>query len=172
MNLKIVKTPLLWKLADEQNQIVARLLGRITGPAKTVCSPDGTAVYKVDKEPAASSTGLQYKMYRGASLFAVADVPGPEENLLEISVSPTFLFRPPRVQKISVQAPDGPYILQRMEDGRVNISSPGKDLGSISPFSKMGHQMLSLAPETDPLFFAGLYVMAYYMSHEDDIDIV
>ena len=131
MNLKIVKTPLLWKLVDEQDQVVARLLGRITGPAKTVCSPDGTAVYTVDKRPAAApNTGLQYKMYRGASLFAVADVPNPEESLQDIPVSPSFLFRPPRIQKISVQAPGGPYLLQRLEDGRVNVSSPKKDLGS------------------------------------------
>ena len=59
-----------------------------------------------------------------------------------------------------------------MEDGRVTVSCSDQDLGSISPFFKMGHQILSLAPKTDPLFFAGIYVMAYYMSHEDDIDLV
>lgn len=173
MNLKIVKTPLLWKLVDEQNQVVARLLGRLTGPAKTVCSPDGASVYLVDKAPpSAPGAAARYQMYRGASLYAVADVPGPDEQPQDLTVSPAFLFRPPRIQKIRIQAPEGPYILQRMEDGRVTVSCSDQDLGSISPFFKMGHQILSLAPKTDPLFFAGIYVMAYYMSHEDDIDLV
>lgn len=166
-----VKNRFLKKLfVDEAGRLIAVLRGKtLFGPEKAVVGPDGTVRYETDIEnlpgkPAGENR--RYTIKQGSALVATA--------LPEYSAGADHFAipKPPRPVGLSVQMQDGTqWQMTRGKKNAVAIRTP-HEAGRLSGLFSIRPQAFEIPDGCDVFLWIGLYALAGYMMHEDDVPIV
>ena len=166
MLLIIKKGLFAWYVLDQNKKTVATIRSRrFFGLEKSIADSGGRAVYTTDAgtEP---GTGERIYRLREKEKTLVTAWLIPEKTPEKAQVPP---FPLPRAAGLRLETPYGLWSLKRERGNEIVICQNERQIGAISPFNRLGKQRLELCGSYGAAFAAGLYVLADYMTHEDDV---
>ena len=79
------------------------------------------------------------------------------------------IIKPPKVDLLLLSTPYGEWKIKQDKNSNVLISSENIVFGKITPFLTLQHQKFNCSNEFEIDFWAAMYVLCYYMVHEDDL---
>ncbi len=178
MVFKIKKCFLSWYIYDENKNIVSKIKSkRFWGPAKVIIDSDNITVNTTDiiNVPDTTNDGnfadlKNYVLYKNGETIVVASLTfakNPDKAAFQ-----TMTLRPPQVDEMSLETPYGIWLAQRQKDNGIVFYQNEQQIGRISPFFGLKPHIIEFYEKYNISFIAGLYVLAEYMMHEDDLIIV
>lgn len=175
MILSIKKCLFAWFIFDNNKNIVSKIKSkRFLGLAKKVINSNNITVYTTDiiNEPDSSndrsnSSFRKYVLYKSGEPIVVASL-----TFANNSESAMMTLRPPQVDEMLLETPSGLLRAKRQNDNGIIYYQNEQQICKISPFFRFKQQFIEFYDEYNITFFAGLYVLAEYMMHEDDLVIV
>ena len=178
MKLRIRKGLFAWSLIDESGETAAKISNqKFIGAAKKISDGKGNIIFTTDiinfskdKEDWNWDDSKKYIIYKDAVPVATATLSFTEKT--ESAKSQNFKLRPPRVEKMDLETPDGIWIIQRQKNHSLIITYGDVQLGSVTPFFSLKPVYFECTERYDAVFWAGIYVLIEYMMHEDDLIVV
>ena len=155
-----------YKVKNEEGAALASIRQqKLLGPAKLVFDATGP-VYHTDVHEA--SEAGRYEVTDDAGQVVV-------RSDLEFAPAPAggSLTRPPRADRMVLHTADyGDWEVVHQRDHSVLFAHAGRVLGKLSPFFTVTPQVFACSDEFSVTFWSALYVLAYYMVHEDALILV
>lgn len=173
MMFRIKRRFLSWNIVDEGNRLVAKIKNkRCLGAGKNILDNNGNIVYTTDiinlpkpKELWNTPQARSYKILRGKDIIATASFYCKKETKDNVHQQSLILAK---LNDMHVQTPYGIWNIVRQKDNSIIIQNGNEIVGTITSFFALKAQKLNVLSKIDPVFIAGIYVLAVYMMHETD----
>lgn len=155
-----------YKIKDEAGTALASIRQqKLLGPAKLVLDQNGP-VYHTDVHEA-SDAGRYEVMDESDHVVVSIDL------VFEPEPAGGSLTRPPRADRMVLYtAHFGEWQVVHQRDHSVLFVHDGTVQGKLSPFFTVRPQIFACSDRFTVAFWAALYVLAYYMVHEDEMVLV
>ena len=178
MVFQIKKCFLAWYIYDENKTTVSKIKSkRFWGPAKKIIDSDNITVYTTDiiNEPDTTNEWncddfKKYVLYKNGETIVIASL--TFDKNLEKTAFQTMTLRPPQVDEMLLETPYGLWRANRQKDNGIIFYQNDQQIGRISPFFNLKPHIIEFYEKYNIAFIAGLYVLAEYMMHEDNLIIV
>jgi hypothetical protein len=113
---------------------------------------------------------MKYVLYKNSETIVVASLNFAKTP--EKAAFPKMNLRPPQVDEMLLETPYGVWSAKRQKDNGIVFYQNEQQVGRISPFFSLKPHIIEFYEKYNIAFIAGLYVIAEYMMHEDDLIIV
>lgn len=167
MRFQIKKKFRCWLILDENLNTVAIIKNKdLLGPSKNILDAQKNLIFTTDK--IVTSTTSHYVISQNDSPIATAHFKLPQSLLAHPKYAPVL----PPVDSMQIDSPYGPFLIKRQPNNSLSLLQDDTEVGILSPFFTFHSQYLNTFTSYDPTFLASLYVLTFYMVHEDDILVV
>ena len=155
-----------YKIKNKEGTALASIRQqKLLGPAKLVFDQAGP-VYHTDVHET-SEEGRYEVMDEGNHVVVSSDL------VFEPEPAGGSMTRPPRADRMVLHtAHFGEWEVLHQRDHSVLFAHDGTVLGKLSPFFTVRPQVFACSDKFSVTFWAALYVLAYYMVHEDEMVLV
>ncbi len=170
MMLKFISTLTGIKVKNEEgNTVVTIKKESVFSPAKLI-STNNEVLYHtsiIDEEVTSESwnraASRKYILYDKTGPYISADL------IFANDAGHLGRINPPQVQRLILKTPFGEWRAERQTDYSVLITDHSKVIGKITPFYRIAPQIFAGSDKYPLAMWAGLYVLADYMMHEDEL---
>lgn len=167
MRFQIKKKFRRWIVLDENLNHVAIIKNKhFLGPSKNILDAQKNLIFTTDK--VVTSTTSHYVISQNDYPIATAHFT-PSQSLLS---GPKYAPLLPPVESMQIESPYGSFFIKRHPNNSLSLLQDHKEIGTLSPFFTLHPQYFDTFTSYDPTFLASLYVLTFYMVHEDDLLIV
>lgn len=139
------------------------------GPARKICGADGTVIFQVDKE-------------KGQCVVQTETAECPDKRTIQFQYEdkenenagsgPSSLFRAPLAVVAEIKLKSGPLTIRQNRKREFTLEDESGKIGQITRIASLNNHEVECGRELDAYEAAMVYVVAGYMYHEDDVDVV
>lgn len=178
MKLTIRNHIFFYVVSNEDNIVVAKIKSKyFWGAVNLILDVSGNTIYTTNivnlDTPFASwncPESRRYVILNKESPIATAKFKYAENT--NRGIAQRVMIRPPLVDEMKIQSIYGEFNIRLQKNKSLTIEKSGKVIGVISNFFAFKEHYISCDEIDDKAFLLGLYVLARYMVHEDDLLVV
>lgn len=134
------------------------------GMQMEVCGPEREPVCQVEKR------GGDIFVYQGGQKVAAGTLVYETDS--SGRVRQPCMVRPPMPVRLNLESRRGTCSIVQTPDRSLFIYQGAELVGSLEHMLFLTRQVVACKIEAPPAFLAVLYVLGYYMVHDDDVDMV
>lgn len=161
MNLYVKSTLMGYKIANNEGIVIDYIKSKNFMDSAKLILKDNSIVYETDIIIENKEDKYIIKN-KDNEIIATTELKFKEDEKSSIVHSP-------KVEYMIINTPYGEWKAVQEKDFSISFISKNKVIGKISPFFSFHSQEISSSDDFPAEFWSAIYVLSYYMVHENDV---